>query len=234
MAFGSGFSNDNTAISTPPARTAASGPAVGVGVLAFGDGATSDNNTGLATTRCAAAERSSNIALGAEALDELVTGDNNAALGASALPVLTAGSGNIAVGRSAGLALTSGSNNIYIGNSGAASETGTVRVGFGLPDGVLRQRRPGRDDRPQQRAAGGDRQRRPAGTVSSSRMTKFDIANLDPAVTAAVQRLRAVQFRYLQAFADGSMLLHTVSSPKRCRRSCPNWWRSMTPQIRRR
>src|SRR5690606_20560819 len=42
------------------------------------------------------------------------------------------------------------------------------------------------------------------GTVSSSRRTKFDIANLDAPVTEALHQLRPVQFRYRQAFADGS------------------------------
>ena len=117
---------------TPPATNGGlRNTAVGAGALAFGDGATSDNNTGLGYNALRSADGGSNIAVGAEALDELITGDNNAALGASALPVLTAGSGNIAVGRSAGLSLTSGSNNIYIGNSGAASETGMIRIGSG-------------------------------------------------------------------------------------------------------
>ena len=42
------------------------------------------------------------------------------------------------------------------------------------------------------------------GTVSSSLRTKVDIAELEPSVTSALHRLRPVQFRYRQAFADGS------------------------------
>jgi hypothetical protein len=45
------------------------------------------------------------------------------------------------------------------------------------------------------------------GTISSSRRTKFDTADLPSPVTAALQSLRPVQFRYLQAFADGSIPL---------------------------
>jgi len=42
------------------------------------------------------------------------------------------------------------------------------------------------------------------GTVSSSRRTKFDIADLEQPVTDALQRLRPVQFRYRQAFSNGT------------------------------
>lgn len=42
------------------------------------------------------------------------------------------------------------------------------------------------------------------GTVSSSRKTKFDVADLPRSVGTALQRLRPVQFRYKQRFSDGS------------------------------
>ncbi len=205
MAFGSGSSNDNTAIGHSAATNGGlRNTALGAGALAFGNGATSDHNTGLGYNALRSADGGSNIAVGAEALDELTTGDFNAALGASALPVLTAGSGNIAVGRSAGLSLTAGSSNIYIGNSGAASETGMIRIGSGSQTAFFASAIRGVTTGLNNALAVVIDSAGQLGTVSSSRKTKFDIADLDPSVTSTLQRLRPVQFRYLQAFADGS------------------------------
>lgn len=206
MAFITGLNrNDNTAIGHAAGLHGGTrNTAVGVGALELGDGATSDHNTGVGYQALRESGGTSNVAIGAQTLDSATTGDNNTAIGAGALTALTSGDGNIALGRSAGLGLITGSDNVYVANSGA-NESGTMRLGTtnrhdrtfvagirGVSTGLNNAVAVVVDSNGQ------------LGTVSSSRRTKFDIADLDPAVTAALRRLRPVQFRYTQAFADGS------------------------------
>ncbi len=144
----------------------------------------------------------SNVGLGYAALVN-ATGSSNVGVGTNALNQMTSGSSNIAIGSGAGTALTSGNSNIYIGHGGAV-ESGTIRVGSTGQTrafiGGIRGITTGQNDAlPVVVDSAGQ-----LGTVSSSRKTKFDIADLDPTVTSAVHRLRPVQFRYLTPFADGS------------------------------
>ena len=75
---------------------------------------------------------SNNTAFGADALYNNNTGSFNTAIGVGALGAFVAsGSGNtnIAAGYQAGLNVTTTSNNIEIGNQGAATDSGTIRIG---------------------------------------------------------------------------------------------------------
>jgi hypothetical protein len=205
LAFSSGFQSDNTAIGYSAATNGGTrNTALGAGALAVGNGATSDHNTGLGYNALRTADGSSNVAVGAESLEALTAGDNNAALGASALSNLTSGSGNLAVGRSAGLSLTSGSNNVYVGSPGAVSETGVIRIGGAIHTALFAQGIRGVTTGLNNGLAVVIDGAGQLGTVSSSRRTKADIADLDLSVASGLQRLRPVQFRYRQAFADGS------------------------------
>lgn len=127
----------------------------------------------------------------------------NTAVGAQTLDALTTGTNNVAVGRDAGSSLQNGSFNLYLQHPGSAVESHTTRIGFtqsrvfmsgvyGVTTGVSNAQMVVID------AAG------QLGTISSSRRTKFDITNLPEPVSAALHRLRPVQFRYRQPFADGS------------------------------
>jgi hypothetical protein len=151
-------------------------------------------------------EGTGNVAVGAGALDDNVLGIDNVALGNDALTNVTTGGQNVGIGPGAGRQLVSGTLNVYLGSRGySAAESATIRIGnspsqtrafiagirgvtTGLADavGVVID------------SAG------QLGTLSSSRRTKFDIAELGAGVTEALHRLRPVQFRYRQAFADGS------------------------------
>jgi len=74
---------------------------------------------------------SQNIAIGADALDENVTGSDNIAIGSSAGGVVNA-SGNVMIGALAAQNLTSGSNNVAIGYNAAGNQTAgsnTVVIG---------------------------------------------------------------------------------------------------------
>jgi hypothetical protein len=141
-------------------------------------------------------------AVGFEAL-RTSDGEHNSALGATALRNLSTGNRNIAVGHGAGINLTSGIDNIYVGSPGVLGDDGTIRIGRlqttrafmagvrGVTTGANNAVGVVIDSNGQ------------LGTVSSSRRTKFDIQDLDDGVTTALHQLRPVQFRYVQAFADG-------------------------------
>lgn len=170
-----------------------------------GDGATADN-TAIGHEALASVTTGSSFqtAVGSGALAAIATGQNNVALGALALEDLVGGSSNIAIGRQAGTNLTNGSNNIYISNLGNSTDDGTIRIGNpvharafiggvrGVTTGLNNAAAVVIDSAGQ------------LGTVSSSRRTKFDIGDLATPATDALQRLRPVQFRYRQAFTDGT------------------------------
>lgn len=169
------------------------------------DGATADNAAfGHEALAAATAGTSFNTAAGSGALASLASGQNNVAVGFAALNDVATGTGNIAIGSRAGTSLTTGSNNIYVGHLGGSNEDDTIRVG-----GTTHTRA----------FAGGIRgvttfnnnavavvidSAGQLGTVSSSRRTKLDIEDIAAPATSAIQQLRPVQFRYRQAFADGS------------------------------
>jgi hypothetical protein len=145
-----------------------------------------------------------NVAIGEEAMPSYPSGAFNTVVGAIALRVLTSGNQNIALGYRAGDNLQSGSLNMYLGNEGVTSENATVRLGSGalhtrmflaatrgVTTGVNNAVPVLIDSQGQ------------LGTASSSRRTKEDITDLG-AVGLKVQQLRPVQFRYRQAYADGS------------------------------
>jgi hypothetical protein len=143
-----------------------------------------------------------NTAVGYSALSGNADG-RNTAIGSRALSNLDAGTDNIAIGNNAGSALTDGSNNIYVGNGGNSADEDTTRIGAqqtrAFVAGVRNASTGNNNAIPVVIDSGGQ-----LGTMSSSRRTKFDIADLAAPVSAALQRLRPVQFRYLQAFTDGS------------------------------
>jgi len=150
-----------------------------------------------------------NTAVGREALYSLpgstsADGSRNTAIGKGALSDLTDGYQNLALGAFAGTDLTSGDYNVYIANSDAISESSTIRVGSSFQNRTfvagIRGVTTGVNDAVTVVVDSAGQ----LGTVSSSRRTKFDIADLGAPVTEAIHHLRPVQFRYRQAFADGS------------------------------
>ena len=77
-----------------------------------------------------------NVANGASALFNNITGYYNVAMGSAAGFGIT-GNNNIAVGRQAGFNLTTGDNNIDIGNGGGPGESNKIRIGVqGTQDGT--------------------------------------------------------------------------------------------------
>jgi hypothetical protein len=215
--------NDNTALGQSALNNATithRNTAVGAGsliLLTFGNDNTAvgyragagggPGNTAVGSLALSAGEQTlRNTAAGAFAL-QLATGDNNTALGTGALESLVDGSDNVAIGEQAGRQLTAGSNNLYLDSLSANAEDNTIRIGKSIHDrtfiAAVRGVTTGFDNG---QAVVIDTAGQ-LGTISSSRRTKFDIADLPSPVTAALQSLRPVQFRYLQAFADGSIPL---------------------------
>jgi hypothetical protein len=145
----------------------------------------------------------SNTAVGRGAIDSLTTGDRNIGVGGFALGSLTGGEDNVAIGYTAGFFLASGSDNVYL-NSPGGNESNTMRLGNAnqtraFMTGVRGVTTGNNNALPVVVDSAGQ-----LGTVSSSRRTKFDIADLDLSVSSAIHQLRPVQFRYLAPFADGS------------------------------
>jgi hypothetical protein len=151
---------------------------------AFGSGAMGFNFSG-----------DSNTAVGSSALFYNVSGWFNTALGAGALSSNTTGSFNVAVGTSAGSS-SQGSWNIAIANIGSQNDSNTIRVG----DNVMHTRTFVAGIRAATTVKNdainvvidSDGQ---LGTISSSRKTKVDIADMNDA-SAALMQLRPVTFHY--------------------------------------
>lgn len=206
--------SNNTAVghAAMAAMVAGGSGNTGVGAYAMEDQTDGIQNTAVGSFALQSnTSGSMNTAIGREALYQLVgqslgVGSRNTAIGKAALSDLGDGYTNTAIGAFAGDGLTNGRDNIYIGSAaGGATENFTTRIGTafaasrtfvtgirGVTTGVNDAVAVVIDSTGQ------------LGTVSSSRRTKFDIADLDASSTAALQRLRPVQFRYRQAFADGS------------------------------
>ena len=123
--------DDNTATGF----VALSSTTTGSNNTATGSHALASNQTGRSNTATgfyALNENRSgfqNTATGAGALERNQNGSQNTACGYGALSSSTTGVDNIAVGFSAGSRLTTGSQNIDIGNLGAATDSGTIRIG---------------------------------------------------------------------------------------------------------
>jgi Chaperone of endosialidase len=199
--------SENTAVGfetleNSPAGGTSDNTAVGYRALRAADGS---SNTALGHSALTALNTGTlNVAVGKGAIDSLTSGDQNIGIGATTLGALTGGEGNIAIGYQAGVLLASGDDNVYLANAGLNGDNGTMRIGNanhtrafvagirGVTTGNNNAVNVVIDSAGQ------------LGTVSSSRKTKFDIADLSGSVSAAVQRLRPVQFRYKQTFSDGS------------------------------
>lgn len=187
---------------------AAAGPRLrNRGNTAYGNGALSAASLGRL-----------NSAFGWRALNALLpiggsnVGEGNAAntaVGADAGLRLTNGARNVLVGASAGEHLVNGTANVYLGfvSTGAvpalATESQTIRIGDtahtrAFVSGVSGVTTGLNDAVPVVIDSTGQ-----LGTVVSTIRAKDDVASLGEAATW-VQRLRPVQFRYLEPFADGS------------------------------
>jgi hypothetical protein len=144
-----------------------------------------------------------NTALGDRSLNASTTGSWNTAIGVSSLSFLTTGSGNIAIGENAGVGITSGVENIRIGNSLFTNDSNTIRIGGGahlrtFVSGIRGTATANNNAVTVVIDSAGQ-----LGTMSSTRRSKEAITDIGD-VASALQRLRPVQFRYRQPFADGS------------------------------
>ncbi len=212
----------NTAVGSAALSLSTTGHSnTGVGAQALRDNSTGDrstavgsyalrNNTiGYSNTAVGDAAMQANLdgrnnaAFGASALTLNTNGINNTAIGDGALPDLAGGDNNIAIGQRSGEGLQTGGGNIYISADAAApGESSTLRVGTGLSRafiGGIRGVTTGAANAIQVMVDANGQ----LGTVSSSRRTKDNIADLG-AASRAIFDLRPVQFTYKRPFADGS------------------------------
>ena len=184
------------------ATTAGGNTAVGWNALAA-NALSSGNSAFGVEALTALTSGGGNAAFGTQALRSLATGIENTAFGFQALRLLSSGSNNLAIGEWAGSNLVSGGSNVYIATNGASTESNTLRIGRnaqtrafiagirGVTTGVNNAVPVVIDSNGQ------------LGTVSSSRRTKDNIADLG-SVSRAILNLRPVQFTYKEPFGDGS------------------------------
>lgn len=196
--------------------------AMGSGALAFSQQASRNVAVGQSAMHWQFAG-DGNVAVGTDAMsssggnvDNIAIGDSagrrfehaarNVAVGAYALERSTSGTDNIAIGWYTGAQVTSGANNIYIGSGPGTDESDTIRLGGthsrAFIAGIRAITTGANDAVPVVVDSTGQ-----LGTVSSSARTKHDIADLPASVGERLQQLRPVQFRYNQAFSDGSQPL---------------------------
>jgi hypothetical protein len=153
---------------------------------------------------------SDNTGVGVSALFYNVSGTGNSALGESALQDNTSGFYNIAIGFQAGINVNTTSNNIYLGNRGAATDSGTIRIGCTINCSFD----PGLAPQTSAFIAGISgvnisgvpvlvNSSGQLGVTSSSRRYKEDIRDMDDA-SDGLMHLRPVTFRYKKAYEDGS------------------------------
>jgi hypothetical protein len=195
---------NNTAVGAQALRAVTTtGFSTAVGALAL------RNSTGFANSAFgnfalfANVGGNSNTAVGAGALDSNVSGSSNIAVGIGALQDNVSGDGNVAIGWSSGRNLISGDENIYLqANAVLPDEFLTVRIGsthLRTFIAGIRGRTTGVSDAvPVVIDSAGQ-----LGTVSSSRRTKDDIADLGD-TSRRILQLRPVRFTYKQPFANGS------------------------------
>ena len=130
-------------------------------------------------------------------------GNDNTAIGTSTLINAGSGNNNIAIGNGAGGVVDTGSNNIYIqAGAATAAEAATLRVGSTITRAFIAGIR-GTTTGSNDAVAVVVDSNGQLGTVSSSRRTKDNIADLG-SISRAIFDLRPVQFTYKKPFADGS------------------------------
>jgi Chaperone of endosialidase/Collagen triple helix repeat (20 copies) len=147
-----------------------------------------------------------NTAIGDGALSINGDGFSNTAVGASTLFHNIGGFNNIAVGNRAGFNVgtggTAGNNNIFIGNEGVDGDSNIIRIGTGhtktFIDGIRGTSPDGNNSVQVVIDENGQ-----LGIAVSSRRYKFDIQEMGD-MSAMLQKLRPVTFRYKQAKQDGS------------------------------
>jgi hypothetical protein len=197
----SGANNTAIGVASLSKNTTAAGNTA-VGQNSLGANSTGGFNTAIGQFSLANNQvGTENVAAGVNSL-RFNGGGNNTAVGARSLQSNTTGTNNIAVGHSAGLGVTTGSFNIHIGHDGAAEER-TIRLG--TPAEQTRTFLAGVRD---VGVTGGepvliDSNGQIGSAAPSTRHVKEGIEDLG-ALGHAVQRLRPVRFRYVEAFADGT------------------------------
>jgi len=141
-----------------------------------------------------------NTAIGADSLQNNLSGQQNTAVGFAALGTVSAGTRNVALGNAAGFNLSSGNDDIYIANQGNSTESNTIRIGSSQTatfiagiSGV--------------NVVNGTQvvvdQNGRLGTIASSRRFKQDIEDMGDASSRLMQ-LRPVTFRYKPQYDGGS------------------------------
>ena len=195
---------DSTAVgnSAMAANTGAWNTAVGSRALQFNVAGTAHTAVGdevMWTTDGG----SENTAIGHASM-RLLVGSYNTAVGSQTLKFIQ-GNSNIGIGHFAGDWTNAGDNNIYIANPGKpgfGDESNRIRIGFGhvatFIQGIRGSTTGVNDAVPVLIDSQGQLE-----TASSSRRFKDDIADMG-GLAEGLQRLRPVQFRYRQPFADGS------------------------------
>jgi hypothetical protein len=165
---------------------------------AFGFEALTFNTTGIGNT-----------AVGSTALRVNNIGGMNTALGRRTLLLNTSGSGNIAIGHNAASTAANPSNSIFIGNPGLAADTATIKIGTqGTQTTAFMAGISGA-------SAGGSGVQAYVDTTTgqltgppvSSARYKQDIHPMAD-VTAVLNQLRPVTFRYAAPSPDGSKPVH--------------------------
>ena len=188
-----------TDISLPNVLIGQNNTAIGSRALAVNISGTSNTASGALALQ-SNTSGVNNTASGFNALFANMSGANNTATGQQALRNAT-GNNNIAIGSAAGISLTGGgSDNIYVGNPGAATDSGTIRIGNGTQTSAFMA---GISSTPVVGSAVLVTSTGQLGTMLSSRRYKEDIHDMGEA-TSGLLRLRPVTFRYKEAFADGT------------------------------
>jgi hypothetical protein len=212
------FGNWNTAVGASALTSNSAGNSnAAVGSFALRDNDIGGSNTAIGRSALERSTSNLNTAVGAFALSNNTTGSGNTALGPGALGSNEVGNNsvalgngalrnshggdNIAIGTLAGSNLLVGNGNIYVGNQAIANESSTVRIGATqnrvFVIGIRGVTTGSNDAIPVVIDSVGQ-----LGTSSSSRRSKEDVVAVGD-ISARLQRLRPVQFRYTQAFADG-------------------------------
>jgi hypothetical protein len=213
--------SNNTALGSG----ALSGSNTGNANTAVGGGALADNTTGISNTAMGTAALnknttggfntalgstalnnnttgSTNVALGWNALLSNTTGNGNVAFGASALSGNTTGTANVAIGLGAGSNATAPSESIFIRNTGSAGDTATIKIGTQGTQTTAFIAGISGETVANSAAVLINTSTGQLGTVSSSRRYKEDIKPMDD-MSAALQKLRPVTFRYKTPYVHG-------------------------------
>jgi hypothetical protein len=174
--------------------------AIGGSAMANGTGGSNNVAVGGASLRYTTTA-ANNVAIGRDALLRVDTGSDNVGIGPGVGTNLRSGNNNVFIGHEAGGAVGAGSDNIHIGTWGA-NESQTTRIGALQTRAFISGVRGVTTGVPNAVAVVVDSAGQ-LGTVSSSRRTKEDIADMGEA-SVGLFRLRPVTFRYIKPYADGS------------------------------